>query len=349
MSEARAIVSRTVLIYGTLAFVVGAAAALVLALFISRGAIRKPATAAPLPKAVVVAPNGERTAEAWITALTAAELDATLVEPQNYVGGDHLLILGSLDGNHAAITSEVKRRIASGGGIVVIGQIPSAVADLLGVRARDESVTQPQLQIGERSTPLLARVGPGLQLPADAAAHPILEESPEITVDARWAGPPSAAIAHWMRGAARVAWFGIAVDASSLERTPPIAVIVRAATRWAAGQPISDGAIRSRSEVSSFDAASRQEAQTRGLGYSADQIDTDELDVLVVNRGAEAIRNAQVRIWLPAGARSAAIDPPLFFGSDATLQDAGEGAYDLMVPSIRPGERLRYEIELIGP
>lgn len=347
MAEGRTTAGREVWVYGLLAFAIGVAATLIVALFLSRGAIRSPAVSTPLPRAVIVAQADDPVAQAWLTALVEAELDTAYVEPQRYEPGDHLLVIVSLASNHSAITAEVRRRISAGGGIILVGEVPSAVAELIGTTARSADVQTAVVRTSERASPLLARVRPGIELPAAPAPRAVLEETPAMVVDARWTEPPAAAIAHWTNRRARIAWFGTTLEDQDLRNVPMLGVLVRAATRWAAGQPISDGALRQEREGEPFSAASRQLAQDHGLGYSAQRSRNDEIEVVVVNRGTESLSNAQVRIWLPADVRSAGIGREMLRTPDATLTEADGGdAVDLHIPSIEPSERRSYRLEL---
>lgn len=344
MADARRRASRAVWVYGALAFAVGVAATAVVVMFLSRGAIRT-RSADPLPKVVLVANPDDEVAAGWLTALVEAGTDVAAVDPANYEPGPHLLVLGSLRSVAPAIENEVRRRVRVGGGIMIVGTIPSELADLVEATTARRTGTEQSFQIAEQPSPVLARVRPGF----GATLPPlpvVLEERPAMSVDARWESPPDAAVAHWTSGVARIVWYGAEISQQELKNIPMLAVMLRASVRWLAAQPVSDGASGDPRSVEAFADDARRHAQDQGLGVSADILDDDEIEVTVLNRGENAIPNATVRIWLPPLYESVALDESLLDRKRPALHAVGRGgAVDLHFGEIAPGERRNCTLE----
>lgn len=336
---------RQVWIYGTLAFIVGVGATLIVVAFISRGAIRVAATTTPLPKVVVVAREGSGLADAWLAALAEAGLDAVAVTPERYQPAQDLLVLCSVEVDHPVLASEIRRRIDDGGGIILTGAVPPQASSLLRAEVSEGAISDPQLVVTERPSPLLARIRPGFRAAAAPTRHPVLEEHRAVSVDARWAAPARAAIAHWTVGRARVAWFGFRPSRDELEEVPMLAVLTRAALRWTVGQPVSDGAAGPTRDVATFSERARINAQDLGFGFSAEPAGDDQIELLVVNRGEQALENPRVRLWLPPGWDRVALRTPIFTRKEARLTAAGSGgALDVHLPALAPLEERRYRI-----
>ena len=339
MADAGVRHSREVWVYGTLAFAIGVAATMVVVVFVARGAIRTAKVASPLPKVVLVAEERDGQAADWLTALVAAGADVSLVDPSQYEPGPHLLVLGSLAEVPAALAGDLRRRIEQGGGIMITGPIPPEVAELLRAGTTGVEKSDGDLRLAEQASPLLARVRPGFSTPVTGSGER-LDERPFMTIDARFAEPPRAALAHWTAGRARLTWFGFTTSEDALVQVPMMAVLVRAAVRWTAGQPVSDGASGAPREISTFSPDSRLNAQDEGLGFSAERSDDDEIEVTAVHRGTESLSNPVVRVWLPPGSRSVSVQRSIFARPAATLTPVQSGnAVDVHFGRLAAGER----------
>ena len=154
------------------------------------------------------------------------------------------------------------------------------------------------------ASPILARVAVDHLFRHSSSAVPVLNETPEMEVDARWDGTSRAAVAHWTSEGEHFVWLGFSPDSLNSPADPQLKILMRTAARWAANQPVSDGALLPESGTPTFDPGARAAAQSGGLAYSVEATEWPGVyGVRIWNRTDSAIDNPAVAVWLPEGGK----------------------------------------------
>lgn len=298
---------RTLLFYGFVSVLVLVVGATILYSFFEKQGLRQNVAAEPLPNVVVVTSDDEdELAAAWTGLLGTSDLPTTLVTPDKFQPTKGVVALCSLKNVDPRFRSFLEEHLRAGGGVAVMGAPPAALADLLGTAEMKSS--EGVVRIADHPSPVLARVQPGHELGARAAEVAMLDETPAMTVDARWSGNARAAVAHFNVGGGRVLWFGLHPSALYVPNDRQLALLLRTGFRWLSGQPVSDGAVGAVVPAKALAPAARVEARRQKFSFSVDRLEKPGmLSVRISNRGNGRLLNPTVKIWLPPQNRSVTV------------------------------------------
>jgi hypothetical protein len=334
---------RALLLYGFVSVLVLGAGILVLLSFFERQRLRTGVKAEPLPKITLLASDGSsRLAAAWVSILTANGFKATLVSFDQFTPApDDLLAICSADPLPPRVDAAVVARIGQGKGVVLLGAAPPGFS-----LHSDQLLSTGVIRIGQAVSPVLARVEPEHEIGARSAPVQVIEETPQMVVDARWKESARAAIAHWRSGSSRFLWFGLDPGALYFPEDRQLALLLRTSFRWVAGQPVSEGASGSLTAAKAMEAAARVDARRRKLAFSVDRLASSKSLVLrLSNKGNVSIENATVRVWLPAGAKGCRVVRRFWRDRDALLSTANEeNAVIVTLPRLKKNESRLLEL-----
>ncbi len=289
-----------VAIYGAASVVVLAVGAIAIWGFLERQALRSTLAPEPLPPVTVVTSDPDSDlAASWVDLLTRAEFAPTLVPVERYTPAEGVLALAGVQVLTPALEEGIRRKIAEGGGIAVLGPPPSGSDRLLGL-AVTPGEPSTLLRVAEAASPVLARIRPGHEIAFARHEPPFLEENPAMHVDARWDGSARAAIAHYRLQRARILFFGFDPDSLSNPRDVDLGLLLRTAFRWVASQPVSDAALGMPAASKTLSPASRIRALDSKMTWSFDRLEEPGAFVLRIrNGGDENLPNPSVKIWYP--------------------------------------------------
>ena len=178
-----------------------------------------------------------------------------------------------------------------------------------------------------------------------------LKESPQMIVDARWRANARAVIMHMEIHGHRFLWLGF--DPGALPAQPhadqQLTLLMRTAFRWAAGQPISDGASGGTPDVESFAPEARRAARAAGFAYGVDRLgNRAAFAVRMANRGGGPIENPTVKIWLPPGVTEVALAGDMIMRRGATLTGIPEeGACLVRLSSLTRNEDRVLKLKIV--
>jgi len=298
--------------YGAVAVIVIAAGALAIWSFIERQSLV--VINEPLPKVTVVTsdPNS-RLAAAWVRLLTKADLPANLVTPD------------SLDRMEGVVffcdAGPIPPRF-SAHAIVIAGTPPPFPAGPFRI-STDAGMSDDALQLTESASPILARLTPGTEVATHRVSVAMLKETPHMIIDARWRNSARAAIMHVEDGGSRCVWFGFDPDSLASADDPHLRLLIRTAFRWAAGQPVSDGAVGELPTASVLAPEARKKARAERFAFSADRLANPQLlSIRMSNRGTLTLENPTVKVWLPPDVRQVELAGDLIMRRGAVLRAA---------------------------
>jgi hypothetical protein len=195
------------------------------------------------------------------------------------------------------------------------------------------------IKMSETVSPILARLNPGYELPVKPRPVPLLRESPRMVVDARWKDNARAVIMHMEESGGRYLWLGF--DPTALRRDDPqLMLLLRTAFRWAAGQPVSDGAVGAAQAAKTLTPAARRDARDGHFAFSVDRMPNPHLfSVRMTNRGGLPLPNPTVKIWLPPRVTKVALAGGWVMRRNATLTGVPEeGACLVSLPNLTRNE-----------
>lgn len=293
--------ARTLVFYGAVLALVVVVATVAIWSFVDRQRLRRTIAAEPLPPVTVVTQDPDSPlATSWVELLTAAGFPATLVPVDKFTAPDKgVILLAGLETMPAPLADGVRRQLTGGGGVAVVGSAPGNGAELLGL-ATTEGISGPALRLSETASPVLARAQPGYELGSARRPVALLDESPEMKVDARWAGTSRAAIVHFRTGGGRVLWFGFDPTLLWDPTVPQLSLVLRTAFRWLASQPVSEAAVGLPAAARSLTPPARMEARRARLGFSVDRLHEEGSFSLRVRNGSrEPVANPTVKVWMP--------------------------------------------------
>lgn len=248
----------------------------------------------PLPRVTLVtADPGAPLTAAWVKLLNAAAIETTVVRSP------------STDGIVARC----------GSGIAILGMPPrNAPVRLTATLGKSDE----GFKLAETVSPVLARLNPGAEIPVRPAPVPLLEETPQMHVDARWKTNARAAVMHMELPGSRVLWIGLVPDAVPANQF--VLLMLRTAFRWLGGQPISDGAAGVSAQATTMTPAARWQARNQRLTFSFERLrDRGKFAVRMENRGERPIFNPTVQLWLPPGVKRVALDGDWIMKRGATI------------------------------
>ena len=332
---------RALAFYGITSALVLIVASLALHFFFERQSLRGDIAPEPLPSVVLVSEREEDPlAAAWVTQLTEADFAPSLVTPQNLRETDGLLVLCNITSTAAPTLALVEKHIKKGGGLILIGSVPEALRPLTGM-STEPGVSGTAIKVGETISPVLARVHPGHEIGLRAGPVATLVEGAETVIDARWRENARAVVAHRITGASRVVWLGFDPSRLHTRGDRHLGLMLRTAMRWAAGQPVSDGASGTSATVArTLAPAARVESRAMRLTFSVDRLQKPGLfSVRIMNKGKLRLNNPTVQFWLPPGTKHVELMGSLISRRSVSLIPVdGEGAVLITLPSLAPNE-----------
>jgi len=282
----------------------------------------------PIPRVTLVTADADSPlTAAWVKLLNAAAIETTVVRAES----------GTADG---ATDGMVAR---CGNGVAILGMPP---ADAPVHLAASRGTSDDAIKLAETVSPVLARLSPGVELPARRAAVAFLEETPQMHVDARWRGNARAAVMHMETGGTRVLWIGLQPDAIAPNQS--MLLMLRTGFRWLGGQGISDGASGDSAQAASMAPTARRRARDERLTFSFDRLrDRNKFAVRMENRGKRRIVRPTVQLWLPPGVTRVALGGDWIMRRGATLT-AGQqdGVCVVSLPSLAPNEARVLKLEV---
>ena len=293
----------------------------------------------PLPRVTVVTANpSSPLAAAWVTALSHAALQTTLVPLEKFDDASGVVVLCDVPYLWRPAADTLRAFVRRGGSIVIAGMPPAGEVGELRFTA-ERGIADPALKLGESPSPLLARLNPGEEIPARRVPVVFLKETPRMSVDARWSSNARAAIMHVQQHGARYIWFGF--DPTVLAANNILSPLLRTSFRWVAGQPISEGAAGSDDVAANLTPDARRNARADHLLFSVDPAGGDAFAVRMTNGGNAAIPHPTVKIWLPPRVTRVAVAGDLMMRAGVTLTAADEGSCLVTLPLLGPhGERV---------
>jgi hypothetical protein len=302
---------------------------------------------APLPKVTLITADPRSTfTAAWVRLLTDAELQPTLVPLDKVEVLRGVVVLCNVPNLPPVLAQDLNRFIRGGGAVVVLGQPPSAPLGTVSMSA-DPGLSDNSAKFSEAVSPLLARLSPGHQFWVRPSQVAFLKESPRMNVDARWSTNARAVIMHMEKDRSRYLWFGFDPNALA-DKDRQLMLLLRTAFRWAAGQPVSDGAVGSPQMAKAFTTDARMQARAGGFTYSVDPLrNPRQFSVRMSDRGPHALENPTVKIWLPPGVTRVHLGGDILMKRNVTLTGVpDEGACLISRPRIAHGEERLMKIEI---
>jgi hypothetical protein len=169
-------------------------------------------------------------------------------------------------------------------------------------------------------------------------------------VDARWKSNARAVIMHMETDGARTVWMGLDPDALMLRQDNQLMLLLRNAFRWAAGQPVSDGAVGPSQIATALTPDARREAREEQFAFSVDHLSNPRLfSVRMTNRGTRPLENPTVKVWLPPGVTRVALGGDFIMRRDVILNGAPEeGACVVTLPSLLRNEDRVMQLKIVG-
>ncbi len=314
--------------YGAIAVIAIAAGALAIWSFIERQSLV--IVNEPLPKVTVVTrdPNS-RLAAAWVRLLTRAELSPNLVSIDAFDEAEGVVVLCD--------SGAVPARL--GHAIVIAGAPPAGHVGPFQLAA-DSGMSDDALHLAESASPVLARLTPGTEVATRRGPVALLKETPHMMVDARWRTSARAAIMHLDDGTSRCVWFGFDPDSLAAADDPHLLLLIRTAFRWAAGQPVSDGAVGAPAVAAQFGPEARKKAREERFAFSADRLANPRLlSIRMTNRGTLPLENPTVKVWLPPNVSQVELAGDLIMKRGAVLRaDPDETACSVSLRSLGQNE-----------
>jgi len=284
----------------------------------------------PIPRVTLFTgdPDSPNTA-AWVRLLNAAAIETTVVP-----AGQASAVPGvvALCGVKSISSLPLRSR-----GIAILGAPPSSSIGPLHLTA-GRGTADSAFKLAETVSPILARLTPGMEMPARAVPVSFLDETPQMHVDARWRDNARAAVMHMEMPGARVVWIGLPPDGVPPSQT--VLLMLRTAFRWLDGQPISDGASGDSVQAVTLTPAARRQARNQRLTFSVERLrERGQLAVRMENRGQTRIQHPAVQLWLPPGLTHVALEGDWIMKRGATVSTGTQdGACVIALPSLARNE-----------
>lgn len=307
---------------------------------------------APLPKVTVVTADPKSAlAASWITLLTKAEVTPTLVPIEKFEPIDGVVLFCDAPSIPPRLRNVLGAFVQRGGSIIFTGMPPQGAIGRLQLSA-DVGQSDDAIKFAEGVSPILARLNAGGQVWLRRGPVALLKESPRMVVDARWRTNARAAIMHLEDEGGRILWFGF--DPSSMLRDErQLLLILKSSVRWAAGQPISEGAIGSPQAAKTLTPDARKDARAKGFVFSVDPLPgARSFSVRMTNRGPLPLSNPTVKVWLPPHAKSVWLAGDIVMNRNVTLSALPDDRSCLIsLPSLQRGEErvLKIKVALTKP
>lgn len=305
----------------------------------------------PLPKVTVVTSrSGSQLGAAWVRLLNAAELQATLVPLETFDPIEGVVIFCDVETISPRLAALLEEFVRRGGALAFVGAPPQTNIGRFRL-FYDEAEVGGGVRLSEHVSPVLARLVPGYVIPTRTGRVAVLKETPRMVVDARWRENERAAAMHVEMDGARYLWFGL--DPRLLPSKPDatLALMLRTAFRWVAGQPVSDGAIGDPQSAKTLTPTSRRKARSNGFGFSVDRLRNrdDVFSVRMVNRGGIPLANPTVKLWVPPDVTKVAFSGSFVMFRDASLTGIPEdGTVLVSLPRLRRNEDRIMKLQVLS-
>jgi hypothetical protein len=302
----------------------------------------------PLPKVTVVtADPNSKLAAAWVRFLSRAEMPATLVPLEKFDPIEGVVVFCQVPEISPQLAELIDKFVHRGGAVAFVG-IPPKTAIGSQVFTVDIGTSDPSFKLSETVSPILARVNPGYSVKTRPGEVAFLRESPRMVADARWSDNARAAIVHMESTGGRYLWFGFNPDDLVIAEDGQLMTAVKSAFRWAAGQPISDGAVGSPQVAKTLTPDARRHARP-DFSFTVDRMkDGDTFLVKMTNKGQSPLANPTVKIWLPPSVTEVALAGDLIMRRNATLTPVpGEAACLVSLPSLARNEQRMLKLKVV--
>lgn len=301
-----------------------------------------------LPKITIVTQDPtSRLAAAWVRLLTRAEMNPTLVPLETFDPIEGVVVFCDIPHIPPRTVSLLEEFVNKGGALVFVGQPPQTPIGGYHLVA-SPGVSDSSFKLSENSSPVLARLTPGTTIQVRRTKVALLKESPRMGVDARWSDKSRAVAMHQEVQSARYLWFGLDPDAIAGD-DQALALMLRTAFRWAAGQPVSDGAVGAPQIAKTLTPNARKDARENGFAFSVDRAkDPTLLTVRMINRGGKPLANPTVKVWMPPRVTKVALGGDVIMRRSATLTGVPEeGACLISLPSLTRNEDRVLKLEIV--
>ncbi len=334
---------KTVLFYAVASLAVLGVGLSILFLYFEKQNLVNLIAAEPLPRvAIVTSDEASKLAASWIAILTQSGFAPTLVPATRFAVFDGVIAICDLTSPGADLLSQIDEHLAAGKGLAILGS-PAGSANptspFLGLTT-SKGETDNVIQLAAAVSPVLARVTPSYEFGTAHGKAFILQETAEMTVDARWKTSSRAAVAHFTRGDGRVVWFGFNPAALYNPKDRQLGLFMRTAFRWSAGQPVSEGAVGTPPVARALTPDARNDARAKRLSFSVDRLQKEgTFTVRLYNKGKENLQNPTVRFWLPPKTSNVTLSGGFLARRKVTLHPVPEGDSVLItLPSLAPNE-----------
>jgi hypothetical protein len=283
---------------------------------------------------------------AWVRLLTTAEMQPTLVPVDQLEVLQGVVVICDLPSIPPKMDEALTRFIDRGGSVAVLGAPPSTNIGKIRLVA-DSGMSDSAIQLSESVSPILARLNPGYAIAARRTTVVFLQESPRMTIDARWSGNSRAVVMHMEQAGSRYLWMGFDPDALNAQDRQ-LKLMLRTAFRWVAGQPISDGAVGDADLARTLAPDARRLAREEHFGFSVEPLGNRKVfSIRMANRGGRPIENPTVKIWLPPGVTQVALAGDFIMKRRASLTGVPEeGACLISLPSLTRNEDRLMKIKI---
>lgn len=301
-----------------------------------------------LPKITVVTHDQKsRLAAAWVRFLTRAEMNPTLVPLDTFDPIEGVVVFCDIPTIPPRLNLLLDEFLRRGGALVFAGAPPDTRVGRVPLSS-EAGMSDALLKLGENASPLLARLTPGWQMPVRPSRVALLKESPRMAVDARWAGNSRAVAMHIEVDGARYLWFGLDPDTVT-GAGGQFMVLLQNAFRWAAGQPVSEGAVGAPQTAKTLTPDARKDARKNGFVFSVDRTrNPNMLTVRMINRGGIPLLNPTVKVWMPPRVTKVAMAGDIIMRRSATLTGLPEdGACLVSLPSLSRNEERVLKLEIV--
>lgn len=301
-----------------------------------------------LPKITIVTKDASsRLAASWVRLLTNAQMNPTLVPLETFDPIEGVVVFCDIPEIPPRTVALLEQFIRKGGALAFAGMPPRTPIGPLHLTC-DSGMSDTEIKLGENASPVLARLIPGFTIAMRRSTVAFLKESPRMGIDVRWAGNSRAVAMHEEINGARYLWFGFDPDALTRDEVQ-LDVMLRTAFRWAAGQPVSDGAVGAPQTAKTLTPDARKDARENRFIFSVDRSKNPTLlTVRMVNGGGRPIANPTVKIWMPPRVTKVALAGDVISRRNATLTGVPqEGACLISLPSLTRGEDRVMKLEII--
>lgn len=301
----------------------------------------------PLPKVTVVTGDANsRLAAAWVTFLSDAQMSPTLVPLEKFDPIEGVVVFCQVPAISPELAKLLDTFVHRGGAIAFVGIPPDTPIGKLHFTV-DVGKSDNRFRFSESVSPLLARLDPGHEVKTRVDDVAFLKESPRMSIDARWSENARAAVMHMEQEGGRYLWFGFNPDDLAIAKEGQLMALMKSAFRWAAGQPVSDGAVGLPQVAKTLTPEARRDA--RGdFSFTVDRMkDGDSLRVSMTNRGKQPLLNPTIKIWLPPRVTEVALAGDLIMRRNATLTPVpGENACLVSLPSLARNEQRMLKLKV---